>query len=91
MPGMIEKIAREIARHEGLVAGEAADFAEWHWEEFVDHARGILGVMREPTEAMLAAEVVAYNDHSKKQPRALLAGECLWRAMIDAAIAEPTR
>lgn len=37
-----EIVARAIARREGLLAHEAADFAEWHWQEFEDHATDVL-------------------------------------------------
>jgi len=37
-----EKIARAISREDGIMAGEASDFAEWHWEESLDHAEAAL-------------------------------------------------
>jgi hypothetical protein len=39
MDELDEKIARAISREDGLMAGEASDFAEWHWEESLDHAK----------------------------------------------------
>lgn len=43
----IERMARAIARVEGQVIGEAPDFAEWHWEDFIDHAKAALEARRQ--------------------------------------------
>jgi hypothetical protein len=40
-----EKIARAISREDGIMAGEASDFAEWHWEESLDHADAALSAI----------------------------------------------
>lgn len=83
MKSMIERVARAIALQEGVIAGETSDFADWHWEEFIDHARDVLAAIREPTASMMSA---AHNR---------LAGdgavEDVYRAMIDAALGEVTK
>ena len=73
MDDMIERVARAIGRAELL-----PDDADRHWKRFEIHARAAIEAMREPTEAMCeAADVVECN-----QP------ECIWQAMIDAALNE---
>lgn len=44
----LEQVAKAIARVEGQVIGEAFDFAEWHWEEFIDHAKAAIAAMPPP-------------------------------------------
>jgi hypothetical protein len=42
---LIEAIARAISTEDGIQAGEASDFAEWHWEDTVDHAKAALAAI----------------------------------------------
>jgi hypothetical protein len=45
---MIERLARAMSEVDRAEAGEAADFADWHWEEHRQHAAAVLEVLREP-------------------------------------------
>jgi hypothetical protein len=73
---MIERLARAMSEVDRAEAGEAADFADWHWEEHREHAIAVLDALREPTEAMILAGVHHENTGD-------MVGR--WRAMIDAA------
>jgi hypothetical protein len=53
---LIEAIARAIATQDGIQAGEASDFAEWHWEDTVDHAKAALAAIEEAGFAVVPVE-----------------------------------
>jgi hypothetical protein len=42
---LIKVIARAISTQDGIQAGEASDFADWHWEDTVDHAKAALSAI----------------------------------------------
>lgn len=59
--GLIEKIARLISEQDRIEADEAADFADWHWEEREELATAILALVR---AELIAAETMAAPTHS---------------------------
>jgi len=42
---LIKQIAFAISKREGIDAGEASDFADWHWEESIDAANAALSAI----------------------------------------------
>lgn len=95
---MIERVARALAQEEGARAHEVADFAEWHWEEFIDHARAVITAIREPTRAMIdkgylqmPVENRFWQHDGMMHAEALARKDCVppenvYRAMIDEAL-----
>jgi hypothetical protein len=77
---MIERVARLISEADRTEAGEAPDFADWHWEERADLARAILRAIGEPTENMCGYAKLRHPEISREQARGV------WVSMMDEAI-----
>jgi hypothetical protein len=91
--GMVERVAEKLWRAESLRASdrdrsipwsEAPDDIRSGWRFM---ARAAIEAMREPTEAMIRAAFTAPDAHMASDPKDLQRIE--WRAMINAALAEP--
>lgn len=58
---MLERVAREIARHAAVDGGKTLDtadgFSDAAWSDFVDVARAVLETLREPTADMISAAI----------------------------------
>jgi spore cortex formation protein SpoVR/YcgB (stage V sporulation) len=81
---VIERVARVLTRKVGArVFG--AEHADWYennyWLRYLDDARAVIEVLRDPTDAMLK------DGHEARTSTG--DGEKIWQAMIDAALAEP--
>ena len=83
MSKMVERVARHIA---GIAWGDIDDETRQFW---LARARAAIAAMREPTEPMIEAgfgagarrcDGILFEDFAKA-----------WRAMIDAALAEPPK
>ncbi len=62
MSDVVEKVARAMAQADGLQIGEASDFAEWHWEEYVEPAKAAIRALA----ANVTDEMV--NAFSRERP-----------------------
>lgn len=84
---MVERIAREIARHtaldEGKEPGTADNYTDHVWRDFVGAARAVLTAMREPTDEMVDVGYDADPDDDGD-----MAPKSVWKAMIDEALSE---
>ena len=80
---VVERVARAICRAmwgDDCPLMTAAAFEEEHWSQTLADARAAIAAMREPTEAMCEAG---------KRGGTVGAAAASWRAMVDAALAEP--
>lgn len=80
-----EEIARAIARDEMESWGHESEEAlqvdlDARWPSWMNLADSVLAALREPTEAMFLAGVLAYMESKSGE-----AVNDAWRAMIDAA------
>lgn len=74
---MVERVARAIA-----TTARFPNFTDEVRDTFLPHARAAIAAMREPTETMRDAGTMADEDQWAGNPPRV------WRAMIDAALAE---
>ena len=77
---MIERVARLISEADGELAGEADDFADWHWEERTELAQQIIHSLLEPTSAMI--EDGALIIKSNTDAPAIVGARGVFRAML---------
>lgn len=81
---MIEVVARVLCKENGTDPDEmwgSDEDREPNWRLYAADARAAIAALRVPSEAMVTAG--EDDDHSVDP-------EATWRAMIDAALAEPT-
>lgn len=84
---LIERIARTLcddtlSRWRSPIALQSEP-----WREFIPAARAVLLAIREPSDAMIGEAII--ERHGSGVPEAWsLATANIWRAMIDAALAE---
>lgn len=89
---MVERVARHLCDDDNDMVYAADDFppaASGYpeapvWTLYVDEARALIGLMREPTPAMVSAGESTTCDHGESNCGARNA----WEAMIDAALAD---
>jgi len=78
---MVERVARALRRSHTITDYGRGTSSDDGWEAEQDAARANIAAMREPSEAMMAA-----GDQWMIHGRA---NGSMWKAMIDAALAEP--
>jgi len=62
-----------------------------NWRAWVDDVRAVLGVFREPSEAMKYAGAVILADFSPVCGADMVEAHKIWQAMIDAALNPPAQ
>ena len=89
---VVERVARAICRAmwgDDCPLMTAAAFEEEHWSQTLAEARAAIAAMREPTEAMVAAATHGPPSGPVLHPASVRAPRAVWRAMVDAALAQP--